>query len=63
MWLEDDGVHALVPGTRPSKSLLAEMTRRFQDKIHHSPVWDQMVQEFGEEKAEQLLRQCKAETQ
>jgi hypothetical protein len=61
MWLENDGVHALVPTTDLPESDLEELTRRFQDKIRHSPLWDQMVEEYGEEKAEQLLLQCKAE--
>jgi len=61
-WMEEDGLHALVPGQQPSASQLEEMTRRYQESIRRSPLWDQMVKEFGKEKAEQLLRQCRAET-
>jgi hypothetical protein len=60
-WAAEDGVHALVPGTRPSAAELEEMTRRYQERIRHSPLWRQMVKEYGKEKAEELLRQFRAE--
>ena len=37
------------------------MTKNFQKEIRNSEIWDQMVAQFGEEKAEQLLKNCKAE--
>ena len=37
------------------------LTENFQKRLRHSGVWDQMVEEFGEEKAKQLLKECKAE--
>ena len=37
------------------------MTKNFQNEIRKSEIWDQMVAEFGEEKAEQILKGCKAE--
>ena len=36
-------------------------TRNFQEQIRNSEFWPQMVAEFGEEKAEELLKQCKGE--
>jgi len=33
----------------------------FQKELRNSEIWDQMVAEFGEEKAEQILKECKAE--
>jgi len=36
---------------------MAELTRRYQENIRKSAVWDEMVQRFGKEKAEQLLRE------
>lgn len=33
----------------------------FQKELCNSEIWDQMVAEFGEEKAEQILKECKAE--
>ena len=38
-----------------------KMTKNFQNEIRNSEIWDQMVAEFGEEKAEQILKGCKAE--
>jgi len=37
------------------------MTKNFQKELRNSEIWDQMVAEFGEEKAERLLQDCKAE--
>jgi hypothetical protein len=36
-------------------------TKNFQKQIRNSEIWDQMVAEFGEEKAERILKECKAE--
>lgn len=35
------------------------LTRNFQKEIRNSEFWPKMVAEFGEQKAEQLLRECK----
>lgn len=61
MWLETDGVHAFIPGDGPSEGEIEEMNRRYQESIRRSPLWSQMVEQFGEKKAEELLRQCKVE--
>jgi len=37
------------------------LTRNFQKEIRNSAIWPQMVAEFGEAKAEELLKQCKGE--
>ncbi|MCP4407893.1 MAG: hypothetical protein GY807_09060 [Gammaproteobacteria bacterium] len=37
------------------------LTRNFQKEIRNSELWPQMVAEFGERKAEELLKQCKGE--
>ena len=37
------------------------LTRNFQKEIRNSEFWPKMVAEFGEQKAEQLLRECKGE--
>ena len=37
------------------------MTKNFQKELRNSKVWDQMVEEFGEERAEEILKECKAE--
>jgi hypothetical protein len=37
------------------------MTKNFQKELRNSEIWDQMVAEFGEEKAEQYLKEIKAQ--
>lgn len=37
------------------------LTRNFQKEIRNSPIWAEMVAEFGEKQAEELLQQCKGE--
>jgi len=37
------------------------LTANFQRELRKSELWDQMVAEFGEKRAEQILRACKAE--
>jgi hypothetical protein len=44
-WMEDDGLHFMAPGPAPTPELMD----------------DEMVKELGEEKAEQLLSQCRAQ--
>lgn len=58
---DKEGLHALVPAIAPAKVLEDEMTRNFQEKLRKSPLWDEMVKKYGLEKAEELLKQCRAE--
>jgi hypothetical protein len=37
------------------------MAREYQKQIRNSPLWDEMVQKYGKEKAEKLLKEFKAE--
>ena len=37
------------------------LTENFQRELRESELWDQMVEEFGEKRAEEILRECKAE--
>ena len=60
-WLAGDGLHTLLPGTRPSPEILADMTRTYQQNIRESPLWEQMVREFGEKEAERILREFRVE--
>jgi hypothetical protein len=60
MWMDDQGVHALLPGS-PAADTYERLTELYQQNIRNSPMWDEMVREFGPEKAEQLLKQCRAE--
>lgn len=38
-----------------------DLTLNFQRELRNSELWDQMVAEFGEKRAEELLKECKAE--
>ena len=60
-FVDDQGLHWLVPGSPPDEQTLAEMTRRYQQNIRNSPLWEEMVRQFGPQRAEELLRQCRAE--
>ena len=52
-------------GKRSGKGFVAEfsdrLTANFQKEIRNSELWDQMVAEFGEKRAEEILGECKAE--
>jgi len=37
------------------------LTDNFQRELRESELWDQIVEQFGEERAEEILRECKAE--
>ena len=37
------------------------LTKNFQAELRNSPIWDEMVAEYGEQKAEKILKQCKGE--
>jgi hypothetical protein len=60
-WLDDEGLHVAAAGDPPSQAMLDELTRRYQQSIRNSPLWQQMVDEFGEEEAEQMLKDFRAE--
>jgi len=49
-----------MPGAAPSEAELEGLTREWQRRLRNSPLWDEMVREFGEAKAEELLSQCRA---
>ena len=60
-WPEADGIHYLVPGSPPTPKMLEEMTKQYQENLRNSPLWGMMVKQFGKEKAEELLNECRAE--
>jgi uncharacterized protein YaaW (UPF0174 family) len=47
------------------KGMLSDFSQRltdnFQKELRGSELWDQLVKEFGEKRAEEILRECKAE--
>jgi len=56
-WMDDDGMHMMAPGMEPTPEVLRKMTEEYQKQIRNSPMWDAMVKEFGEEKAEEMLQE------
>lgn len=56
-WLDHDGMHMVAPGSAPTPEQLQKMTEEYQQKIRNSPMWDMMVQEFGEKKADEMLKE------
>lgn len=60
-WVDDEGVHVMSQGGKPTSSEIKQMTKDYQNQIRNSPLWDEMINEFGQEKAEELLKEFKAE--
>ena len=50
---------------KPAKSISEKaseaFTRNFQEELRNSELWDEMVAQFGEERAMEILRKCKAQ--
>ena len=62
MYGDNEGVHVVGKGNKPSKAELENMTKKYQENIKKSPLWDEMVKEYGQEKAEQMLKEFKVKT-
>lgn len=60
-WMADDGLHMIVPGQRPDPETVEQMTRRYQQHLRESPVFDELVRQYGLDRAEELLLECRAE--
>jgi hypothetical protein len=60
-WIEEDGIHSLIPGEEPSEEELEAMTREYQKRLRKSPLWDELVKAYGREGAEQIIQQCRME--
>ena len=60
-WFDSAGLHALVPGSAPSPEALEEATKLYQQQIRNSPLWDEMIKQFGHEEAERILLQFRVE--
>lgn len=60
-WQDGDGTHFMMPGTPPTPEMLEELTKEYQKQIRNSPLWDEMVKQYGRDKAEEILKECRAE--
>ncbi len=62
-WIDDDGgVHFIEHDEEAENEFYDKLTSELQQNIMDSEMWVQMVEEFGEEKAKELLTECKAES-
>lgn len=60
-WMERDGMHALLPGKKPSELQLQKMTEAYQGELRKSPLFKQWVKQYGKQKAIEMLKECRAE--
>ena len=60
-WMDEEGVHAVFPGEPPPKGFFDLLTENFQRELRNSSLWDKMVEQCGEEEAQKLLEQGRAE--
>ncbi len=60
-WMERDGMHALLPGEKPSELQLQKMTAAYQRELRKSPLFKQWVKQYGKQKAIDMLKECRAE--
>jgi hypothetical protein len=59
-WLDDEGIHAIVVGQPPGVLETAAITEAYQERIRNSgALWDQMVKNFREQKAKEMLNEFK----
>lgn len=58
---EYDELHYLMPGMPPDPEIIAEMTKSYQNNIRNSELFEMWVRDFGLEKAEEFLKECRME--
>ena len=56
-----DEVHAFVPAIAPKGKLLDRIHYHFKKELRNSPLWDEMVEKYGRQKAEELLDEINIE--
>ena len=56
-WMDDAGMHMMLPVAALSPQQLRDMTAAYQKSIRSSPIWNMMVAEFGDQKAEDMLKE------
>ena len=60
-WMQRDGVHALLPGKKPSEQQLEKMTETYQRELRKSPLFKQWVKQYGKRRAVEMLKECRVE--
>ena len=59
--MDEDGMHMIQPGFPPSPEQIEAVTREYQKSIRNSPIWDMMVEKYGEERAQEMLKEFRYE--
>jgi len=59
--MSEDGLHIIQPGLTPSPEQIETVTKEYQKQIRNSPLCETMVEQFGEEKAQEMLKEFKCE--
>lgn len=62
MWLDEDGIHVIGVGQPPGVLETAAMSEAYQQQIRNSPLWEEMVKAFGEQKAADMLKEFRVKT-
>lgn len=60
-WMEKDGMHALLPGEKPSEEMVKQITKNYQREIRKSPLFKEWVAQYGKKRAIEMLRECRFE--
>ena len=60
-WMDKDGLHIIQPGLPPSPERIEAVTTEYQKQIRNSALWDVMVEQYGEEQAEEMLKEFRYE--
>jgi hypothetical protein len=60
-WMDEEGMHVVGKGQRPAIEEQERMTAAYQQKIRKSPLWKQMVRDYGQEQAEEMLKEFQVE--
>ncbi len=62
VWTDDGEVHAFLPGEEPPAGFFELLTHYFQRELRNSPLWEEMVREFGEREAAKQLKECRGKS-
>ncbi|MBU3916337.1 hypothetical protein KKA14_12455 [bacterium] len=56
---DEEGFHIFGEGEKPDENQIKEMEQKYQSQVRNSPIWEGMVEEYGLEKAEEMLKEFK----
>ena len=55
-WTDEEGIHFIGSGDAPDSNDIKKITDEYQQLIRKSPLWKQMVQQYGKKQAEVMLK-------